>query len=101
MFTGMHQQATVLYLRPLEWTDSTSPLEPLAMLWHPVCVAVGYDNLCFRGLEAVPRERGRRWAAQKWACEVLSHQQARARLEPDKRYGELKAWAPPAPPTPG
>ena len=79
LFLEQYKGVPLLRLWPLEWTDSTSPLKPLAELWHPVLVAVQYDSICLRGLEACPRGPTRRWASQKWLCDVLDAQRAYAR----------------------
>jgi hypothetical protein len=85
IFSDWHKGVPILRLWPLNWTDSTSPLQPLAVLWHPVCVAVTFDSFCFRGIEAVQQGRIRRWGSQKWLCDFLTPQLARARLEPDQQ----------------
>ena len=83
MFAERHKGVPLLRLWPLEWTDATSPLQPLAELWQPALVTVQQSSICFRGLEAIRRGPGRRWAAQKWLCDVMDAQLARARRDPD------------------
>jgi hypothetical protein len=80
IFSDRCRNVPVLLLRPLGWTQNQSTkTEPLATLWHPACVAIGYDSVCFRGMESVPQGTGRRWVSQKWLCDVLDYQLARAR----------------------
>ncbi len=82
IFSARHKNVQVLYLRPLDWVHHEStPTEPLAILWHPVCVVVNYDSMCFRGVEAVRKGAMRRWTTQKWVCDVLDAQRARGRME--------------------
>jgi hypothetical protein len=80
IFSDRHKNVPVLFLRPVGWVHHEStPSEPLAILWHPVCVAVGYDTLCFRGIEAIQHGRSRQWVSQKWLCQVSDPQRARER----------------------
>ena len=86
-----HRGVPLLYVWPLDWTANASYQgEPLAVLWNPTLCGIGYDNIVFRGLEAVPKGVTRRWVAQKWLCDVLDAARARARLGPDLRYGEVR-----------
>jgi len=80
IFSDRRQGVPVLFLRQLEWTQNQSTeTEPLATLWHPALVVGGFDSMCFRGMESVPRRNERRWVSQKWLCDVLDYQRARAR----------------------
>ena len=82
IFSDRLKDVPVLLLRPVEWVHHESTrTEALAILWHPVCVAVSDGTLCFRGVEATARGPSRRWASQKWLCEVLDAPRARARVQ--------------------
>ncbi|MBG9390578.1 hypothetical protein [Caenimonas aquaedulcis] len=81
IFSDRHKGVQVLYLRAVDWVHHEStPSEPLSILWHPVCVVVNYSSMCFRGVEAVQKGPARRWTTQKWLCDVLDAQRAKARL---------------------
>lgn len=89
----------VLQLWPVDWVhNATWPTPPLAVLWHPVLCGVGFDDIVFRGLEAVPRGQARRWSAQKWLCDVLDGPRARDYLKPHMVRGALPSQVPPSPP---
>jgi hypothetical protein len=88
IFSDRYKGVPILRLWPLEWKDSTSPLKPLAELWHPALVNIRHDAFCLRGVEAIQKGPTRRWASQKWLCDFLNYQQARARLEPDRRISQ-------------
>jgi hypothetical protein len=82
IFMDRIRNVPVLLLRPVGWVHHEStPSEPLAVLWHPSVAAVGYDSMCFRGMEVTPHAPGRRWTLQKWLCEVLDPARARERLK--------------------
>jgi hypothetical protein len=90
LITDKHKQVPRLTLWPLEWTEfGCQDLHPLAVLWHPVLVVVRNDSMALRGFEAISKGPVRRWAAQKWLCDVMDSQRAREFLRPDPRFGEL------------
>jgi hypothetical protein len=83
LITDRHKQVPRLTLWPLEWTEfGCQDLQPLAVLWHPALVVVRNDSMCLRGFEAIRKGAHRRWAAQKWLCEVMEVQRARDYLQP-------------------
>jgi hypothetical protein len=93
--TSEHKRVPLLNLWPLPWVEHDNrDLVPLAVLWHPVLLVVRHGSMTLRGFEAVERGGGsRRWAAQKWLCDVMDLAQAQNFIRPDPQIGELKPWA--------
>ena len=88
--SGWHRSARVLYLWSLDWLENAPEGHtPLATLWQPVFVGVGYSNLVVRGYEVTRKGRVRRWTTQKWLCDVMTPQRARDYLRPDPRFGDI------------
>jgi hypothetical protein len=99
LITGEHRRVPQLTLWPLEWVEcDCRDLEPLAVLWHPAIVVVRHGQMTLRGLEGVSNGSARRWAAQKWLCDVLDAQRARDYLKPRLLAGALPSSMPPCPP---
>lgn len=67
-------RASVLNLWPLEWVENAKQphLNALAVLWQPVLLRVGVNDILIAGLEARERNSVRQWVAQKWRCEVTT-----------------------------
>jgi hypothetical protein len=93
--TSEHKRVPLLNLWPLEWVEHDDrDLAPLAVLWHPVLLVVRHGSMTLRGFEAVKCHGSpRRWAAQKWICDVMDLELARKQLRPDPRFGEVKPWS--------
>lgn len=80
---GIH----VLRLIPVGGNNGTA--EKLASLWRPQLGLVSPSRVRFSGLEAEGEGSDRRWLAQSWSCEILSHDQAVRYFEPHMRVGDL------------
>jgi len=58
-------------------------------LWKPELVGAGASHLRISGMEAKGEGDRRRWFAQQWYCEVLTHQRAVTYFEKRMITGEL------------
>lgn len=86
--TSLHKGARVLTLLQLSYTNGRD-IEPIAELWKPEVVGMGHSHMRLSGLEAKGQGRGRRWSAQVWDCEVLTHSQAMNYGKPRTIQGAL------------
>ena len=62
---------------------------PLATLWKPELVGAGSSHLRISGMEVKGDGDRRRWFAQQWYCEVLTHQRAMTYFDKRMITGEL------------
>lgn len=87
----------VLHLQEVEWVHNTKwPRPPLCTLWQPVMVGIGHSNIVVRGFELIEKSGTRRWALQKWTCDVTTFQHARTYF--GRLTGEIPSQIPRAPP---
>ncbi len=94
VFSERIRGALVLNLWPMHWSETqTDKGTPLAVLWNPEFCGATYDSFIVRGLEAWNHGKVRRWYAQKWLCEVLDSQRAKARMEVHRPVGEVAPWS--------
>lgn len=93
-FSSRANGVLVLNLWPLHWSETqTDKGQPLAVLWNPEFCGATYDSFIVRGLEAWHQGQVRRWFAQKWLCEVLDSQRAKARADCSSPMGEIEPWS--------